>query len=397
MRRAANVCTAEDLRVGLTADFEREITREDINAFAENSGDFNPLHVDPDYAAHSNFAECIAHGAFQVGLASALLGMYLPGRNALLGAIQARFLAPLYVPRRVRVRGEIAAWNQQNLGGQLKVVVQDAASRLPYAEIGMSFTLHEERRQQANTVPTTPLSSTGGDRPVVLLTGAAGGLGAEIVADLARDYLVLAMVHHQPLPEAVRVLPSVTELYADVASPELEAGVAGALAERPLFAVVHAAWPGLPRGGLLEAQDDVIEQQLAFGASHTIRLARLLFARTCPGGGRFIAIGSTAGLEKPVLALAAYSLGKAALEQTVRLLAPELARKGTTINAICPSFLPVGMNRQLDERQRKMLEAQVPLGRLCGPADVVGAVRYLLSPTASFLSGQTLVLTGGQL
>ncbi|HUQ10235.1 MAG TPA: SDR family oxidoreductase, partial [Steroidobacteraceae bacterium] len=96
------------------------------------------------------------------------------------------------------------------------------------------------------------------------------------------------------------------------------------------------------------------------------------------------------------LAVSTYSLSKAALEQTVKLLAPELARKKITINAVCPSFVPTGMNEQSDARARKLEAARVPLGRLCSPEDVVGTVRFLLSPEASFLSGESIVLSGGQ-
>lgn len=65
------------------------------------SGDANPLHVDSEYACQSNFAGRVVHGAFQVALASALIGMRLPGRNVLLGSANAKFPAPLYYPCRV--------------------------------------------------------------------------------------------------------------------------------------------------------------------------------------------------------------------------------------------------------------------------------------------------------
>ena len=67
--------TAADLHVGQRAEFEREITAEDISAFAELSRDRNPLHVDAEYARHTNYEERIVHGAFQVGLVSAMAGM----------------------------------------------------------------------------------------------------------------------------------------------------------------------------------------------------------------------------------------------------------------------------------------------------------------------------------
>src|SRR4051812_43027103 len=102
-----------ELRVGLRAEFERDVAEADILDFARNSGDCNPLHVDADYARSSNFGGRIAHGAFQVGLASALLGMRLPGRLVLLGSVNARFPSPLFFPCRVVVRGEVTAWDRQ--------------------------------------------------------------------------------------------------------------------------------------------------------------------------------------------------------------------------------------------------------------------------------------------
>jgi len=64
--------SAADLEVGLNAEFEREITASDIAAFAGLSRDWNPLHTDEEYALRTNYGRRIVHGAFQVGLASAM-------------------------------------------------------------------------------------------------------------------------------------------------------------------------------------------------------------------------------------------------------------------------------------------------------------------------------------
>ena len=176
------VWEAEQLRVGLRAEFEREVAEADVLDFARNSGDANPLHIDAAYARSSNFQGRIVHGAFQVGLASALIGMHLPGRNVLLGSVNARFPAPLYFPCRVSVRGEITSWDPRLNAGQLRVLVLDAATRTPTAEIVMGFTLHEARRA-ARRQPAGVAQDTGGLTPrrspdgrAVLVTGASGGL-----------------------------------------------------------------------------------------------------------------------------------------------------------------------------------------------------------------------------
>jgi NAD(P)-dependent dehydrogenase (short-subunit alcohol dehydrogenase family) len=93
----------------------------------------------------------------------------------------------------------------------------------------------------------------------------------------------------------------------------------------------------------------------------------------------------------------AYSLAKACIEHTVRLLAPELARKKITVNAVCPGFLPVGINKQSTARQRLTESASVPIGRLCEPDDVIAMVIRLLGDDFGFVSGQVIGLTGGQI
>lgn len=397
----AHVYTAEDLHTGLKVTYEQEVDEADVLAFARLTGDRNPLHVDADYARASNYEGRIVHGAYQVGLASALLGMRLPGQRVLLGSINSRFPAPLYFPTRVKITGEITAWNLRTLGGQLRVVIQEAASANITAEIFMGFTLHEQRRGatvEESARPSPEAEPHAGQREkLVLLTGAAGGLGAHILAALAGEYELLALVNRRQLDESLRGLPNILEAQADLSAPDFEARLSSIIGGRSVYGVVHAAWPGAPRGSLLQADDESINSQLDFGANVTVRLARALFNHADAAGGRFVAVGSTAGTIKPYLQMGVYSLGKACLEQTVRLLAPELARKKITANAVCPSFVPVGINRQATERQVMMESAATPLGRVCGPDDVAGLIRYLLSPEAAFVSGQTLALTGARL
>jgi 3-oxoacyl-[acyl-carrier protein] reductase len=386
----------ENIRVGSVAEFRRKISAEDLQAFAEVSGDFNPLHVSAEYAATTRFGSPIAHGALQIGLASALAGMYLPGRRCILTAIQARFPAALRVPSEVTVRGEVTSWNANSHSGQLRIVVVDEAATIT-AEIGAGFTFHE-LKEAADSVPVqvrTADASTG--RRVVLVTGSSGGIGPAIVDALLPSFDVIAVVNRNALPAALAADARVTGVSTDLNDPAWGTAVVGALRGRTLYGVVHAAWPGVPHSGLLSAPVESVQRQLEFATTHTISLAKLLFANAGEEGGRMVALGSIFGARKPVLSLATYSLAKSTLEQTVKMLAPELARKKITINNVCPSFVPAGMNRHSDDRARKIEAARVPLGRLCQPEDVAATVQFLFSPGASFLSGESIVLSGGQL
>ena len=394
MSEAADI-GPDELRVGMSAEFSREITQLDVDGFASNSGDRNPLHVDAVYAATTKFNRPIVHGAFQIGLASAIAGMYLPGRRCLLTTVQARFPAPLQVPTRVVVRGEITAWNRFAGSGQLRVVVMDERAALTTAEITAGFSLHEERLRTAAAVPVASVAS-GAGRPVVVVTGGSGGLGRAIVESLVTTFDVIAVTNRTPMPASLGADARIEALALDFGSPVWAGALEDAIGARPLYGIVHAAWPGMPQGGLLSAPAETLQRQMDFATTHTIALARVLQGKVEEEGGRFVALGSIAGQRKPSLSVSTYSLSKAVLEQTVKLLAPELARKKITINAICPSFIPTGMNEQSDARARKIEAARVPLGRLCSPEDVVATVRFLFSREASFLSGESIVLSGGQ-
>jgi NAD(P)-dependent dehydrogenase (short-subunit alcohol dehydrogenase family)/acyl dehydratase len=397
LTHSPEIIAAEDLRVGRAAEFEREITEADVLEFAANSGDFNPLHVDFAFAGKTRFARRIVHGAFQVGLASALIGMHLPGRDTLLGAVNARFTSPLFFPCRVRVRGEIAAWNAASRTGSLRVAITDLASLAPVSDISMAFTLQGDGREKASSpLPARQPSATAQlkDRRIILLTGPAGGIGAQLLEALAEDFSVLALTYRRSLPN----LPEhVFEVQADLEDPSSQAAILQGLGGQLLYGIVHCAWGGMPKGGLLQSDSQLIERQLAFGTSQLVRLAQLIFNHSSSEGGRVVALGSSAGHHKPAFGMGAYSLAKAALEDTVRLLAPELARKKICINAVCPSFVSAGMNAHAQGLQIKREAALVPLGRICETDDIVGTVKYLLSPAASFVTGQSLLLSGGQL
>ncbi len=92
-----------------------------------------------------------------------------------------------------------------------------------------------------------------------------------------------------------------------------------------------------------------------------------------------------------------YAASKAAVLQLTRAFAIDVADRGIRVNAVAPGFIHTDFNHALWERAeiREWVETNTPLGRLGRPQDVVGAVRFLLSPDSSFVTGSVLVLDGG--
>lgn len=87
----------EDLEIGLRAAFAKTVTEADVGAFAGITGDFNPVHINAEYARGTNFHGRIAHGLLTAGLISAVLGTRLPGPGAVYLNQQLRFHAPVFI------------------------------------------------------------------------------------------------------------------------------------------------------------------------------------------------------------------------------------------------------------------------------------------------------------
>ncbi len=86
----------EDYEVGQSASFTKTITEEDVMKFAEVTGDYNPIHVDPDFAKTQMFGKQVAHGALSSGLISAVLGTKLFGPGILYGGQTVKFVKPVF-------------------------------------------------------------------------------------------------------------------------------------------------------------------------------------------------------------------------------------------------------------------------------------------------------------
>lgn len=85
----------DDIVVGQSASLERQVTQDVINSFATASGDHNPVHVDPDFAAGTLFKGTIAHGMLSAAYISAVLGTQLPGPGAIYTGQSLKFRAPV--------------------------------------------------------------------------------------------------------------------------------------------------------------------------------------------------------------------------------------------------------------------------------------------------------------
>jgi acyl dehydratase len=105
-RKSANY-KFDDITIGLTKEFSVKITESMVDNFAEFSGDYNELHMDENYASTTSFGKRICHGMLLTSFFSRLVGMSIPGKNALYFSQSINFQSPCFIGDQILVRGEV--------------------------------------------------------------------------------------------------------------------------------------------------------------------------------------------------------------------------------------------------------------------------------------------------
>jgi acyl dehydratase len=97
----------DDITIGLSKEFSVDITESMVDNFAEFSGDYNELHMDENYASTTKFGKRICHGMLLASFFSRLVGMSIPGKNALYFSQNINFRSPCFIGDQILVRGEV--------------------------------------------------------------------------------------------------------------------------------------------------------------------------------------------------------------------------------------------------------------------------------------------------
>lgn len=112
----------EELEEGMTASLSKTVTEQDVQQFADITGDHNPIHVNDEFAAQSSFGRRIAHGMFNAGLISAVLGMKLPGPGATFVGQTLKFRNPVFLGDTVETTATVESVNPRHGFVKLKTV-----------------------------------------------------------------------------------------------------------------------------------------------------------------------------------------------------------------------------------------------------------------------------------
>lgn len=393
-----------ELKVGQTERLVRTITAEDVATFARLSGDHNALHVDDEFAARTEFGQRVVHGFLNASLLSTLVGMKLPGRGALYVSQDIAFTKPVFIGDTVEARATVEAIDPDTRLVTLKTEI--LRSDDDYVMRGRA-TVKVLRLAEPDTgahVAAPAATSRLLDGRVALITGASRGIGRAIARLFGQNGATVWINYHKSQTAAETLVREISEaggacraVHADVTREEDVARMMELVtAEGGLDILVNNAGPKIlsaPFARLNWSDLSTAYDQIVGSAFRVTQAALPALKRR---RGKIITVLSSAALGRTAYNWLPYVAAKSALLAMSKNLAQELGPDGITVNMISPSMVETDLVANVPDRLREMSVARTPLRRLAQPEDVAGAALMLASPYATFITGENLLVTGGE-
>jgi 3-oxoacyl-[acyl-carrier protein] reductase len=385
------------IKVGDHAELSHLITQQDIDHFVQLTGDDNSLHIDADFARSTIFKRPVAHGMLGASFISTVIGTQLPGDGALWFSQSLDFVLPVRIGDTIVVRAEVTRKHDRDNIIEMKTEIFNQHRQVVTAGLAKVKIIEPE----VATAPMEPLVR----RKIALVVGASGGIGQAVCRQLAEDGFAIAVHYHHNQEAAERLEQSLVgqgvqcvSCGADIIDPAQTAHMVERISRRlgPLTVIVNCVTPRIPVISLQALQWSDLQTHLDVDIRGLLNMVKaVLPVFEAARYGKIINFTSQA-VETPSAGWLHYITAKSALQGFSKALAVELAPKGITVNLVSPGMTDTELIADLPEKARLLVAARAPLRRLARPEDIAGAVSYLASSRADYLTGETIRVNGGQ-
>ena len=393
-----------DIAVGQTFELERAFSAEDVLAFAAVSGDYSPLHVDPDYAGGPEFGAQVVHGMLLASLFSQLVGMRVPGRHALYLGQDLTFRRPVLIGETVRAIAKVSGKSDSTRTLVLSTEIRSLDDKV--LVMGTAKVKVRDEVGAAVAAPAAAAAQPVGQRPVALVSGASRGLGAQIAKTLAQRGFAVAVNYFRSPERARQVVQEIEAeggvamaVQADVREADSVAAMLVQIVEKlgPPQVLVNAAVGEFVNRPIHDLRWSDFAEHMDYQVKAVLQLCQAVHPlMKAQGGGAIVNILSQVTAGAPATGMADYACAKNALMGLSKAMAAEWAEDAIRVNMVSPGLMRTELTEHYQERIFKMEAARTPLKRIATPDDVGRAVAYLAGAESTFLTGVNLFVTGGQ-
>jgi 3-oxoacyl-[acyl-carrier protein] reductase len=413
-----NKLTFNSIKVGDNAEIIHKLTEDDVNLFAKLTGDFNPLHVNKEYAKSTPFQKPVVHGMLSASFISTLIGTCLPGEGALWSSQMLEFLRPAFIGDTLFVRSTVIQKSvatrslvmNTEVGNQHNQILVSGRSLVKVLESEAEYSeIVSDNGGEAQHIELTQLHIKN-QLPrykgrIVLVTGGSRGIGAAVASKLAEQGYKVVVNYSSDATGASDLIKRICakgyvalDGRADVSKIEdlenLKTLIQNSIGS--ITDVVHCASP-IPTPTAFERLSWAdfqlqIDVQLkgAFNCTKVF-LPSMLEAKK----GTFTYVSSIFAEGPPPSLQAHYVSTKAALSAFGRSIATEYGNKGIRSNIVAPGMTQTDMISGIPDKTKLLAKMSTPLRKIATPEDIANAVEFLVGDSSGHITGETIRVCGG--
>lgn len=365
---------------GEKASFNVTVTDQDVQRFAELTGDFNRLHVDNEYAKNTNFGGQVVHGALLVGYISRLMGMHIPGEKCIINNIAVSLINPVFVGSEITVSGRIKHFSAAMQQGRVEGEIKDAISIKTCVKFRVEFSTHHmvEKNEPQGGFPVTSADKVSVSEKNVLMIGGNGGIGNKLCASLLKNYAVTT-AGRNPLKNDIQVDLSNPDSIKDLFPTKRAFGSVICLASDPLLSAP-----------LME--NDNLHYSVTLNSVGVVSLADNAFEN---GVERLVMFSSTMGdADNLDGEFATYALGKNILNASLSLLGRKYAGRMEIYNIVLGNMF-LGLTAGSSEIKMKKYNLSTLTKQGASIEELSNLVEDIISGKLISMSGNKIRFTGG--
>lgn len=387
----------DSIKIGDRASVVHKITSADVEKFVDLTGDDNRIHIDSEYAKRTVFKKPVVHGMLGASFISTVIGTQLPGDGALWFSQSLEFILPVRIGDEITISVEVKNKYEREKVIELQTdIFNQNQQKVTTGSAKVKIIEQQEATEEIKLEKSK----------IALVVGASGGIGKAVALRLAEDGFDLALHYFsnkllaQELEKSIKGLGRACHIYcADITDETQVKSMVSEVQRRfgSITAVVNCATVKVVNTKFASLEWSELESHFQINIKSNFFLAKsILPIMQSQKFGRIVNMTTHYIDGTPPVELLAYVTGKSALFGFTKSLAVEYAPFGITANLISPGMTDTELIADIPEKTRLMTVAKTPVRRLAKPADIAGAVSYLLSSNAEFITGETIRINGGQ-